>query len=138
MIRTLQRFGKHTQAGYYSIGGTYEDANLKGDHKVQTLETDGEIRYIFWNPIEPCISAVFYKDDKTAVIDTISYSPMCNVDGKMQKGAGTRKMIQYCIDILEEAGANTISLQDNSNVICNGVRVKLHRSADCNKRNRSL
>jgi hypothetical protein len=125
MTRTLQRIGKHTQAGYYSVGGAYKDAKLQGPYKVETLETEDEIRYIFWNPIEPCISAVFYKDDKTAVIDTISYSPMCTVDGKMEKGTGTRKMIQYCIDVLESNGAKTISLQDNSNVICNGVNVSL-------------
>ena len=125
MIRTLQRIGKYTQAGYYSVGGAYKDAKLQGPYKVETLETESEIRYIFWNPIEPCISAVFYKDDKTAVIDTISYSPMSTVDGKMQKGTGTRKMIQYCIDVLESNGANTISLQDNSYVTCNGVKVPL-------------
>jgi hypothetical protein len=125
MTRTLQRLGKHSKAGYYSVGGSYKDAKLQGEYKVETLEIEDEIRYIFWNPIEPCISAVFYKDDKIAVIDTIAYSPMCTVDGRMEKGTGTRKMIDYCIHILEEAGASTISLQDNSYVICNSVKIPL-------------
>ena len=125
MIRSLQRLGRHTNAALYSVGGAYEDATVVGDYKIQKLETYNEIRYIIWNPKEPCVSAVFYKDDNTAVIDSIAYSPRCTIDGRMMNGIGPRKMIQTIIDILKKEGAKSIFLQDNSYVMCKDNRVPL-------------
>ena len=126
MIRSLQALDRREQlARFTGHGGRYEDAVQYGDYKIESIQDDNDLRLILWNPEKPCIVAVIDKHEHVAVIDDIEYSTTCTRDGRMQKGQGTRKMIQFMLDYLSQHGADTVELSDKSTVMCNGVKVRL-------------
>jgi len=107
------------------IGGAYKDAQIIGNYKVEYTHDGDDERILIWNPERPCISMFVDKKEKLGVFESAEYSPTCTIDGKMQRGEGTRKLIQFAIDLLKSRGVNRIEMMDTSTVVCNGKKIQL-------------
>jgi hypothetical protein len=58
-------------------------------------------------------------------MDGIYYNPGCTIDGRMLRGEGTKKMVNFAIKYIKSKGAKEIQLSDNSDIPCNGKMVSL-------------
>lgn len=106
-------------------GGNYTTAKQIGEYKIEYFDDDDETQLTIWNPDRPCIVIVLIKELETAVLNLVEYDQRCTIDGRMEKGVGTRKMIQFALDLIKEAGAKKVELSDKSSVICDGKKIKL-------------
>lgn len=125
MMTHLKAMKRNDQWLRYMTGKGYGDVEPIGDYKVQYDEDDTDLRIILWNPDTPCMVMVIDKRDKSSVINLIKYDARCTLDGKMERGDGTRKMVNFAIDLLKEKGATSVSLMDESTVNCNGKEIEL-------------
>lgn len=125
MMRTLFQLERENLRRRYMVGGWYPDAVQMEDYKVEIQEDEHDTHFLIWNPDRPCIIMVIDKENKEAVIDSVEYSPGCSVDGRMKRGEGTRKMIDFAIRLLKSRGARSVELADNSRVVCNGKKIRL-------------
>ena len=107
-------------------GKGYDESETIGEYKVDYDIDEHITRILIWNPTEPCmVIALGNGDDRTASIDAIKFNPKCTIDGRMKRGDGTRKMIQFGIDLARKRGATQISLSDNSTIVCDGKKIDL-------------
>lgn len=106
-------------------GGNYTTAKRIGDYKVEYFDDESELQLTIWNPDRPCIVIVLIKDMETAILNMVEYDTRCTIDGKMEKGVGTRKMIQFALQLIKNAGAKVVQLDDRATVICKGKEIKL-------------
>ena len=120
----LRRLGKYELAKRF-IGGSYEESVVMGEYKVDFDEQEnGDFIFILRNPTTPCLVVYIHKDE--AMLESLEYSPACTVDGNMQNGPGTRKMVRFALQLAKGLGAKTIQLQDESTITCeNGEKIKL-------------
>jgi hypothetical protein len=125
LMSDLKAMGRTQQWMRYMVGKGYDESETIGDYKVQYDEDDGDIRVLIWNPTSPCMVMAIDKSDKTAALNVIRYDSKCTTDGRMKRGDGTRKMIQFGLRLLEKKGATHVSLMDNSTIDCNGQTVDL-------------
>ena len=125
MVNSLKLMGRTDQWSRYMTGGGYTDAMEIENYNVEIQEDDRDIRMFLWNRKRPCVTMVIDKEDKVAVIDTIEYNPECTVDGRMQRGEGTRDMITFALKLLKNSGATTVQLTDKSSVVCEGEKIRL-------------
>jgi hypothetical protein len=109
----------------YMKGGNYQTAIQLGDYKVEYFDDETETQLTIWNPDRPCIVIVLLKDMEMAVLNVVKYDQRCTIDGRMEKGVGTRNMIKFALDLIKNAGAKSIQLDDDSTVKCNGKNIKL-------------
>lgn len=109
----------------YMKGGSYLTAIQIDDYKVEYVEDADDLQLTIWNPDRPCIVIVLIKELETAVLNLVEYDTRCTVDGRMERGTGTRKMINFAIKLIKEKGAKNIQLDDRSTTICNGNKIKL-------------
>jgi hypothetical protein len=120
----LRRIGKDHLARRF-VGGSYEDSIVIGDYKVDFDEQENDdIIFIIRNPITPCVVVYIHKEE--AMLESLDYSPLCNIQGNMLHGSGTRKMIRFALELAKGLGAKTIQLQDESHITCEtGEKIKL-------------
>lgn len=123
----LKRTGREEQWIHYMVGGGYEECETIGDYCVEYDDKDEySRRFLILNPTEPClVIAIDKKYDKTASMDSVKFNPKCTIDGKMKRGDGTRKMIQFGIDLARKEGASQVSIMDNSTIDCEGQKIDL-------------
>ena len=107
------------------IGGGFKDSEVIGDYRVELNDEEKDIRMFIWSKSKPCINVVMSKEDKIAVLDGVYYNPGCTVNGRMIRGEGTRRMINFAINYIKLKGAKEIQLSDNSDIPCNGKMVSL-------------
>lgn len=107
------------------IGGGFENTENIGIYRVQIQDENQDIRIFIWSRIKPCVNIVMSKHDKVAVLDGIYYNPGCTIDGKMKRGEGTRKMVQFAINFIKSKGAKEIQLMDKSSVYCKDKHIRL-------------
>jgi hypothetical protein len=106
-------------------GGGFDDSVVIGEYKVDLQEEAESIRMFIWSRSKPCINIYLSLVDYVAVMDGVYYHPGCTIDGKMSRGEGTRKMVQFAIDFIKSKGAKEIQLSDKSSVMCNGHEIRL-------------
>jgi hypothetical protein len=125
MFRSLRALQRTDQLRRY-MGGRYSDATTLGSYKVEVDEDERDIRALLWNPDRPYVVLAIDKEDHIAVIDSIEYDPRCTIDGAMERGTGTRAMVQFMIDFAYAHGATRIQLTDQSTIRCsNGMECRL-------------
>lgn len=125
MLNSLKSLGRNEQWSRYMSGGGYTDAVTVGKYKIETNETDEDIRYFIWNPKRPCVNMVIDKQDRTAVLDAVKYDKDCTIDGNMKRGEGTREMVDFSLALLKKTGATHVYLTDKSTINCNGDEIEL-------------
>ena len=109
----------------YMKGGSYLTAKQIEDYKIEYVDDDDELQVTIWNPDRPCIVIVLIKSLETAVLNLVQYDTRCTVNGKMERGVGTRKMVKFALNLIKESGAKSVQLDDRATVICNGKQVKI-------------
>lgn len=105
-------------------GGGYNDSEVIGEYRVDIQKETESIRMFIWSKSRPCINIYLSLIDYVAVMDGIYYHPGCAIDGKMLRGQGTRKMVQFAIDFIKSKGAKEIQLSDMSSIKCNGHEIR--------------
>lgn len=121
----LKAMGRDEQWLRYMVGKGYDQSETIGQYKVDYDEDDTDIRILIWNPKTPCMIMAIDKHDKSAAVHVVTYNAKCTVDGKMKRGDGTRRMIQFGLDLLKKKGATSVSIMDNSTIECNGQTIDL-------------
>lgn len=106
-------------------GGSYDTAIERSGYKVEIEEEGRYTRILLWSPSQPCFVADIDTFDKVAVLLRLEYSSSCSVDGKMTRGDGTKKMMNFMFSFLKELGATKVQLQDESTIACKGKEVSL-------------
>ena len=106
-------------------GSGETETRIIDGYKIEITNTDEEIRFLIKSQRVHCIRMSLYKDDNTASFLTAVYDAGCKIDGNMVRGEGTRKMIQIGLDLLKEFGATQVSMNDTSNIPCDGVNIRL-------------
>ena len=121
---SLIRIGRLEEWGRFN-GGGFKESVIIGEYRVEIQKEKKDLRMFIWSRTRPCINIVMSKIDYVAVIDGIYYNPGCTIDGKMMRGEGTRKMVDFAIEFIKSKGAKEIQLSDNSSVICNNKEIRL-------------
>jgi hypothetical protein len=123
---SLKRLGRDEEWIRYR-GGSYETSELIGKYKVEyETQPNGDLQFILWNPDMPCITMYVFKNDWTATLNLVKYSPMCTIDGKMKRGQGTREMLEFAFELAKKKGAERVQLNDESTITCeSGQKIKL-------------
>lgn len=114
IVSHLKRMGRHEQWSRYLIGNGYASSKTIGNYKVDYDEDESDMRILLWNPARPCMIMAIDKRSKTAAINKLEY----NADG-------TRKMVQFALDLLKQHGVTSVSLMDDSTVECEGHPLEL-------------
>jgi hypothetical protein len=127
MMNTLKGLGRHEQWSRYMMGGRYEDAITIGKYTVEAREDERDHRFFLWAPKNVCVNMVIDKQNKTAIIDAIQFDSGCTIHETMKRGEGTREMVDFCVHMLKQHGATSVSLSDNSSIDCNGTDIELGR-----------
>jgi hypothetical protein len=126
ILSHLKSTGRDSQWLRYMVGRGYEDTEVVGEYKIQYDETEQDVRILIWNPSTPCmVLAIDKTGDKTGSLDVVHFDAKCTIDGKMKRGDGTRKMLQFGLDLAKQKGATQISLTDNSTITCEGKTIDL-------------
>ena len=107
-------------------GSGYANSQTIGDYKVEYDDDDTDDKRIFiWSKNRPCVAMVLSKSTNIAVMDGVYYDPNCTIDGKMKRGEGTRKMIEFALNLLRKNGVKRVELSDRSTIQCNGKKIRL-------------
>jgi len=124
LYESFYALGKNAQLSRYR-GGAYKASSKIGKYMVESTEDEFDVHLLIWNPDRPCLNASIDKADKIAVLNAANYDARCTVDGNMARGEGTREMIRFFLKLLKDKGADKVELSDKSNVMCNGVKIRL-------------
>lgn len=103
-------------------GGRYQDAETIGNYKIEYIDEGRDMYVMLWNPDRPCVVLVMDTQDKTAQIEHIEYDSRCTVSGHMQRGHGTKDMIDFMIELARSHGITKIQLMDKTSVKCRDGR----------------
>jgi hypothetical protein len=123
--RSLKQVGKD-DAWIRYLGGSYETAETIGDYRVEfSDESVGDKQFIIWNHDTPCVTLYIHAADKTAVLNSLYYSPDCIIQGNMRRGDGTRAMLEFAFSLAKDLGAQRIQLTDQTTIDCESTKVKL-------------
>ena len=107
-------------------GGSWRDAEQIGNYRVEVFEADTDTLAIYiWDKVKQCMSVTLDRNDGVAVIQNVQHSPGCTVMGTMKRGEGTRAMIEFMLGLLKENGAVEVHLQDESEIVCDGIPIDL-------------
>lgn len=120
----MMRMGNHDYCKKFR-GGAYTDAQVIEDYKVEFAKQEGSQNILIWNPLEPCVHIVLYDNDTTASLIWVGYDAKCTLDGNMERGTGTRKMLDFAFRLAKQHGATQIELMDDAKIQCNGKKVDL-------------
>lgn len=123
--RALYRMKYRIGRGPDYFGGNYEEVETIGDYKVQSYSDAKYKHFSILNPDKPCFVMYIEKSSNVAVMSSLDYDIRCTVDGKMERGEGTRKMVQFALDLAKENGATKMELQDESTIYCKELRAKV-------------
>jgi hypothetical protein len=121
---SIKNVGRTEPWGRYN-GGGFNHSEIVDDYRVELNYEEKDLRMFIWYKSRPCMNIVLSKEDNIAVMDGVYYNYGCTVDGRMIKGEGTRKMVNFAIKFIKSKGAKEILLSDNSDVPCNGKTVRL-------------
>lgn len=120
----MMRMGNHEYCKKYRAGA-YVDAQTIEDYKVEYAKQDGSQSILIWSPKEPCVHIVLYDNDTTASLIWVGYDAKCTIQGNMERGTGTRKMLDFAFRLAKQCGATQIELMDDAKVDCKGKKVDL-------------
>ena len=123
-MRTLSCLKHDHLAARYS-GGAYKDSQDIEGYNVQTFEGDGFTELRIWSPRDQCLGILFEERKKVAILLWLKYYPGCRADGKMERGSGTRKMLEFGLRKATERGYTHIELSDTSKIDCGEEKVFL-------------
>jgi hypothetical protein len=121
---SIKNVGRNEIWGRYN-GGGFEHAEIIDEYRVELNDDGKDLRMFIWSRSRPCINVVLSKEDNVAVMDGVYYNPGCTIDGRMLRGEGTKKMVNFAIKYIKSKGAKEIQLSDNSDIPCNGKMVSL-------------
>ena len=111
---------------FHRKGGSYTSAKTIGNYKVELEEDDERYPNIYiWNPDSPCVMIGVDKQSKIGVLNRLIYNPKCTIDGRMERGEDTRKMIEFAFKFAKRYGVEKIQLMDKSTFDCHGTEVDL-------------
>ena len=122
MLTGLKRLDKIKNWSAYR-GGGFRNAETLGKYKVEYYNDDFGHAILFWSPQKPCL--VYYIDGEEAVMQILNYDKGCTIDGKMQKGDGTKEMVRFSFDYLRSRNVKKVYLTDASTIDCNGKQASL-------------
>lgn len=123
--RAVYRMKYRIGRGPSFFGGNYHEAETIGDYKVRHYVEDGYEHFLILNPDRPCVVMYIEKESNVAVMTSLEYNAKCTIDGKMKRGDGTRRMVQFALDLAKQHGAVKIELQDESTFFCEEVKAKV-------------
>lgn len=121
---TMMRNGNHSYCKSFRAG-SYANAKVIDGYRVEYLRQEGSLSILIWNPVEPCLHIVLYDTDSVASLIWVGYDGKCTVDGKMERGTGTRRMLQFAFDLAKREGATHIELMDDAKIDCDGKKIEL-------------
>ena len=121
---SIKNVGRTEEWGRYN-GGGFNNSEIIDIYRVELNNEEKDLRMFIWSKSRPCINIVLSKEDNVAVMDGVYYNPGCTIDGRMLRGEGTRKMVNFAINYIKSKGAKEIQLSDNSDVPCNGKMISL-------------
>jgi len=124
MFTMLKFLGRNARWRTYR-GGSYDTAIERSGYRIEIEEEGRYTRVLLWSPTHPCFVADLDMSDKVAILLRLEYSSSCSVDGKMTRGDGTKKMMEFMFSLLKELGATKVQLQDESTITCKGKAVSL-------------
>ena len=120
----MLRMGHHNYCKHFR-GGAYTDAVEIEGYKVEFVPQYQSLNILIWNPVEPCVHIVLSDGDPVASLIWVGYNAKCSVDGKMERGTGTRKMLEFAFRLAKERGATHIELMDDGKIECKGSKIDL-------------
>lgn len=123
--RTLYRMKYRIGRGPDFFGGNYAEAETIGLYKVQRYGDAKYDHFLILNPDKPCFVMYIEKSSNVAVMSSLDYDIRCTVEGNMQRGDGTRKMVEFALRLAKENGATKMELQDESTIYCEELRAKV-------------
>jgi hypothetical protein len=121
LYRTKYRIGR----GPSFFGGNYDTAETIGEYKIQKDEDEEYTHFLILNPNRPCFVMYIEKASTVAVMSSLEYDARCTLDGKMTRGDGTRKMVEFALNLAKQHGATKIELQDESTIYCEELHAKV-------------
>jgi len=110
------------------IGGGREDARrVIEDYVVSSYTTDdddGTKRFIIWGSTRfRCVDVVAYPDG-TSVLN-VEYDSKCTTRGNMERGDGTKNMLNFTFKMLKLLGVKSVHITDTAKTTCRGTTVKV-------------
>ena len=120
----MMRMGNHDYCKKFRAGA-YTDTKVIEDYKVEYAIQEGSQSILIWSPKEPCVHIVLYDNDTIASLIWVGYDAKCNTEGNMERGTGTRKMLDFAFRLAKQHGATHIELMDDAKVDCNGKKIDL-------------
>lgn len=99
------------------FGGNYDEAETIGDYKVKRYSDAKHEHFLILNPDKPCFVMYIEKSSNVAVMSSLDYD--------MRRGDGTRKMVEFALNLAKENGATKMELQDESTIYCEELRAKV-------------
>jgi hypothetical protein len=110
------------------IGGGREDARrVIEDYVVSSYTTDdddGTKRFIIWGSTRfRCVDVVAYPDG-TSVLN-VEYDSKCTTRGDMERGDGTKDMLNFTFKMLKLLGVKSVHITDTAKTMCRGTTVKV-------------
>lgn len=126
MKNSLFRMERNDMATMYKIGGGHKESKRVGKYMVEIQDNESDYIIYFWSlEDKPCLTISVDKHDRTATIDQAEYRSTCTIDGRMERGDGTKEMIRFALDFLKKNGVVSVDLQDKSTVKCGDVEARL-------------
>lgn len=125
LIRLLRRLNvQHTDFRF--AGGGRETLHRIQAYTVSYIVYDDQYnRFTIWDVHGlTCVDAYVDKQDMTATMN-LQYKNTCTVDGRMERGRGTRDMINFAFRFLKANGIKSVHIMDEATVPCKGKRVLL-------------
>lgn len=107
--RHLIQTYKYTQKG----GGPLDSINM-GKYRVEHFQD----HIYIWSDEFPCVHILLDEHDKTAVLSELAYFRSCTIHGDMERGKGTKEMLDFAFELAKEKGMKAIELMDKSSVLC--------------------
>lgn len=120
----MMRMGKHEYCKKFRAG-SYTDAQIIEDYKVEFVRQEDSLGILIWNPIEPCVHIVIHDKDPVASLIWVGYDSKCTTQGNMPRGTGTQKMLSFALRLAKEHGATHIELMDDAKIDCGDTKIDL-------------
>ena len=120
----MMRMGNHEYCKNFRAGA-YADSQIIEDYRVEFAKQKDSQSILIWSPKEPCVHIVVCDNHTTASLIWVGYDAKCNIQGNMEGGTGTRKMLEFAFRFAKQHGVTHIELMDDAKVECNGKKIDL-------------
>ena len=122
MIQTLWGMNKRHLIQYTQKGGGPLDTIVMGKYRVEHFQ----YHLYIWSNELPCVHILLDEHDKVAVLSELNYHRSCTIRGDMERGDGTKEMLEFAFELAREQGMKAIELMDKSSVTCKETGEDIH------------